>query len=130
MRERLQRFMWGRYGTDRLNQVLMIFAFICLLISFFGGGVFYLFATVLLGYSYFRMFSRNVSRRSLENQKYLQAEMKVRGFFTRKKKELAQRKDFRIYKCPGCGQKIRVPRGRGRIAISCRKCGNEFIKKT
>lgn len=130
MREKLQRFMWGRYGTDRLNQILMIFAFICLLISFFGGGVFYLLATVLLGYSYFRMFSRNVNRRSLENQKYLQAEMKVRGFFQKKKRELAQRKDFRIYKCPGCGQKIRVPKGRGRIAISCRKCGNEFIKKT
>lgn len=130
MRERLQRFMWGRYGTDRLNQILMIFAFICLLISFFGGGVFYFLATVLLGYSYFRMFSRNVNKRALENQKYLRAEMKVRGFFARKKKELAQRKDFRIYKCPGCGQKIRVPKGRGRIAISCRKCGNEFIRKT
>lgn len=130
MREKLQRFMWGRYGTDHLNQILMIFAFLFLLLSFFGGGLFYLFATVLLGYAYFRMFSRNVNKRALENQKYLRQEMKVRGFFGKKKKEWAQRKEFRIFKCPGCGQKIRVPRGRGRIAISCKKCGNEFIRKS
>ena len=129
MRERLQRFMWGRYGTDRLNQVLLICAFLSLLISFLGGWIFYLLATVLMGYAYFRMFSRNVNKRSLENQKYLKQEMKVRGFFGKMKRDMAQRKEYHIYKCPGCGQKLRVPRGKGRIAISCRKCGNEFIKK-
>lgn len=130
MREKLQRFMWGRYGTDRLNQFLMISAFLCLFLSFFGGWVFYLLATALLAYSYFRMFSRNVSKRTLENQKYLKQEMKVRSFFVKKKKEWGMRKEYRIYKCPGCGQKIRVPRGRGKIAISCRKCGNEFVRKS
>lgn len=130
MRERLQRFMWGRYGTDRLNQVLLICAFLSLLISFLGGWIFYLLATVLMGYAYFRMFSRNVNKRSLENQKYLKQEMKVRGFFGKMKRDMAQRKEYHIYKCPGCGQKLRVPRGKGRIAISCRKCGNEFIKKS
>lgn len=129
MRERLQRFMWGRYGTDRLNQVLLICAFLSMLISFFGGGFFYLLATVLLICAYFRMFSRNVGRRSLENQKYLKQEMKVRGFLGGMKRKLVQRKDYHIYKCPRCGQKLRVPRGKGRVAISCRKCGNEFIKK-
>lgn len=130
MRERLQRFMWGRYGTDRLNQVLLICAFLSLFISFFGGGFFYLLATILLVYAYFRMFSRNVAKRSAENQKYLKQEMKVRGFFGKTKRNLAQRKEYHIYKCPQCGQKLRVPRGRGRVAISCRKCGNEFIKKS
>lgn len=130
MREKLQRFMWGRYGTDRLNQVLMICAFACLIISFFGGGLFYLLATVLLAYAYFRMFSRNVGRRAAENQRFLNQEMKIRGLFVRKKKEWGMRKEYRIYKCPGCGQKIRVPRGHGRIAVSCRKCGNEFIRKS
>lgn len=130
MKEKLQRFMWGRYGTDRFNQFLMVCAIVFLLVSFVGGGLFYMLATAVMVYAYFRMFSRNVSKRSLENQWYLKREMKVRSFFLKKKKELGQRKDYHIYRCPNCKQKIRVPRGRGRIAISCRKCGNEFIKKS
>lgn len=130
MREKLQRFMWGRYGNDRFNQFLMACAIVFLLISFVGGGLFYILATGVMIYAYVRMFSRNVSKRTMENQWYLKQEMKVRSFFIKKKKELGQRKIYRIYKCPNCKQKIRVPRGKGRIAISCRKCGNEFIKKT
>ena len=130
MREKLQRFMWGRYGTDRFTQFLMFSAIVCLLVSFVGGGIFYLLATAVMVYAYFRMFSRNVSKRSLENQWYLKREMKVRSFFIKKKKELGQRKNYHIYKCPNCRQKIRVPKGKGRIAITCRKCGNEFIKKS
>lgn len=112
MREKMQRFMWGRYGTDRFNQFLMVCAMVCLLISFFGGGVFYLVATAVMVYAYFRMFSRNVSKRTLENQWYLKKEMKVRSFFLKKKKELLQSKEYHIYKCPKCKQKIRVPRGK------------------
>lgn len=130
MREKMQRFMWGRYGTDRLNQVLLATAFISLIISFVGGGFFYILATVIMVYAYFRMFSRNIAARSMENQKFLQKTMKIRGFWGKKKREWGQRKIYRIYKCPNCRQKIRVPKGRGKIAISCRKCGNEFIRKS
>lgn len=130
MREKLQRFMWGRYGNDNLNQFLLAFAFICLIISFFGGSLFYIAATIVMVYAYFRMFSRNTSRRVMENQKYLKQTMKIRSFFTKKKREWGQRKQYHIYKCPNCKQKIRVPRGKGRIAISCKKCGNEFIRKS
>lgn len=130
MREKLQRFMWGRYGMDRMNQFLLICAFACLILSLFGGGLFYFLATVIMVYAYYRMFSRNVNRRTRENQQFLKQEMKIRSFFTGKKKEWGQRKEYHIYKCPRCGQKIRVPRGKGRIAITCRKCGNEFIKKS
>lgn len=130
MREKLQRFMWGRYGTDSLNQFLLASAFICLVISFFGGGIFYILATVVMVYAYFRMFSRNISKRTMENQWFLQRKMKIFGFFKKKKRELGQRKIYHIYRCPNCRQKIRVPKGKGRIAISCRKCGNEFIKKS
>ena len=130
MREKLQRFMWGRYGNDNLNQFLLAFAFICLIISFFGGSLFYIAATIVMVYAYFRMFSRNTSRRVMENQKYLKQTMKIRSFFTKKKREWGQRKNYHIYKCPNCRQKIRVPRGKGRIAISCKKCGNEFIRKS
>lgn len=71
MKEKLQRFMWGRYGNDRFNQFLMIVALVCLALSFFGLRIFYVLALALLVYVYYRMFSRNMSKRSAENQWYL-----------------------------------------------------------
>ena len=130
MKEKLQRFMWGRYGNDRFNQFLMIVALVCLALSFFGLRIFYVLALALLIYAYYRMFSRDMSKRSAENQWYLRKEMKVRSFIAGKKKAFAQRKEYRIFKCPKCGQKLRVPRGKGKIAIRCRKCGEEFIRKS
>ena len=87
-------------------------------------------AVAVMIYAYFRMFSKNIAKRSAENQWYLQKELKVKGFFQKKKRKLQSRKQYHIYKCPNCKQKIRVPRGRGKIAITCRKCGNEFIRKS
>lgn len=130
MREKMQRFMWGRYGNDRFNQFLMLTALVCLIISIFGPDVLYLVALLIMIYAYFRMFSKQIYRRTAENQKYLKLEGRVRSFFQRKKREAGQRKNYHIYKCPNCKQKLRVPRGRGKIAISCRKCGTEFIRKS
>ncbi len=129
MREKLQRFMWGRYGNDQMNRFLMIASIACLVVSIFLKP-FYFPALGLLAYSYFRMFSRNIAKRAAENQWYLQKESKVRGLLGKKKREMEQRKQYHIYKCPSCRQKLRVPKGRGRIAITCRKCGAEFIKKS
>jgi len=130
MREKLQRFMWGRYGNDRFNQFLMTCAIVSMVLSFFWGQLFYMLTFALMSYVYFRMFSKNIAKRSGENQRYLARERKVRNWFTKKKKEFSQRKVYHIYKCPNCKQKIRVPKGRGKIAISCRKCGTEFVKKS
>lgn len=130
MKEKLQRFMMGRYGNDRLNQCLMIIALVFLVISIFVPGMFYLIALGIMIYVYFRMLSRNIAKRSDENRWYLAREMKVRGFVQRKKNEFKQRKDYHIYKCPNCKQKLRVPRGRGQIVVRCRKCGTEFTKKS
>ena len=122
--------MQGRYGNDKFNQFLMIVALICLVISFLGGNVFYLVALLFMIYAYYRMFSRKISVRSAENQWYLKKEMKVRSFFMGRKKELGQRKTHHIYKCPNCKQKIRVPKGRGKIEIRCQKCGTKFIRNS
>ena len=130
MKEKLQRFMWGRYGNDRFNQFLMIVALVCLALSFFGLRIFYVLALALLVYVYYRMFSRNMSKRSAENQWYLKKEMKVRSWWQRRKKLFAGRRDYKIFKCPKCVQKLRVPRHKGKIAIRCKKCGEEFIRKT
>lgn len=130
MREKLQRFMWGRYGNDQFNRFLIICAMVSIVLSFFFGQLFYILAFAVMIYSYFRMFSKNISKRAAENQWYLVRERKVRNWFDKKRKEFSQRKVYHIYKCPNCKQKIRVPKGRGRIAITCRKCGAEFVKKS
>ncbi|MCM1570153.1 MAG: zinc-ribbon domain-containing protein [Roseburia sp.] len=130
MREKLQRFMYGRYGSDRLNQFIMILSIVCLVLSVFGLSFFYVIALALLVLEYYRMFSKQISRRAAENAWYLKKETAVRMYLSRKKHLLKQLKQYHIYKCPGCKQKIRIPRGRGRVAIRCSKCGTEFIKKS
>jgi len=79
---------------------------------------------------YIRMFSRNISKRYAENQKYLALENRLRRFFGQKRYLMQQRKEYHIYKCPDCKQKIRIPRGKGKISIRCPKCGEEFIKNS
>lgn len=130
MREKMMRFMQGRYGNDRLGQVMLGLAMVCVVLSLFWIPFISTIGLVVLILTYYRMFSRQIARRTAENQKYLKLEWKLRAKLQKQKQSLAQRRTHRIYKCPNCRQKIRVPRNRGRIAISCRKCGTEFIRKT
>ena len=131
MKEKIMRFMYGRYGMDSLGKCLVIVGLIAMLTAGWTDSlVLVTLSWALIIYAYFRMFSRNIAKRSAENQWYLKKEMKVRGFFQKKKREWKQLKEYHIYRCPNCRQKIRVPRGKGRIAIRCRKCGTEFIKKS
>lgn len=130
MREKIVRFMQGRYGNDRLGQAMLMAALACVVLSLFRIPFISTIGLAILVLTYYRMFSRQIAKRAAENQKYMQLEWKVRAKLQKKKQSLAQRRTHRIYKCPNCKQKIRVPRNRGRIAISCRKCGTEFIRRT
>ena len=130
-RERFQRFMYGRYGMDGLGQFILWSAIACMLLSWFiKWSGFNLLATVLLILGYFRMFSRNVQKRYQENCIYYRYFNKAKDFFKKQKSYMQQSKTHHIYKCPNCKQKIRIPRGKGRIAITCRRCGTEFIKNS
>ncbi len=122
--------MQGRYGNDQLNRFLMVLVMISLLISLFGVRPFYLVGIAILVWSYFRMFSRNIYKRQAENPVYLRYEYKVRQKFAGWKKAAKQRKTHHIYKCPSCKQKIRIPRGKGKIEIRCPKCGQTFIRRS
>ena len=130
MKEKLYRFMMGRYGNDQFNRFLMILAMICFILSLFRVPGVYLIGLLCLIYAYFRMLSRNTYKRSLENNKYLQYEYKVNRWFAGVKRNMQQRKTHHIYKCPSCRQKIRIPRGKGKIEIRCPKCGQTFMKKS
>ncbi len=129
MRERFQRFMTGRYGADNLSKFLLKFILVLWVLSMFiRSSLLYMLALLLMGYVYFRMFSKNISKRYQENQRFLKTKNQLLGKFRSKKSEMAQRKTHHIYRCPGCRQKIRVPRGKGRICITCPKCKIEFTK--
>ena len=131
MKEKLMRFMYGRYGVDTFGKFLLWSGVILMLItSIFHFRIFYVIGWAFVIYSYYRMFSRQTYKRALENQKFLQHTSKIRGFFAKQKYMAAQRKTHHIYKCPNCKQKIRVPKGKGKIEIRCPKCQTTFIKKS
>lgn len=134
MRERFARFMRGRYGergADELSRFIVWVEFACIILSFFiRSSIWSALILVLLIYSYYRLFSKNHYRRYEENQKFLALRNKVTYKFSSLKSELRQRKTHHIYRCPSCSQKIRVPKGKGKIIVTCPKCRTEFQKKS
>ena len=142
MREKLARFMVGRNGADALSKFFLYVALVLVIITMFShNAIIYLLAIASLVYSYFRMMSRNVSKRYYENQQYLRMTDKIRDKFRgasakakyQKSKavyEREQKKIYKIYYCPSCKQKIRAPKGKGKIMITCPKCKMEFVKRT
>lgn len=126
----LTKMMYGRYGTDRLGLFLLILVLLLdVVYSFTGWGIFYLLSFVLAILCVWRIFSRNISRRYAENQKFLQLTDPILHAISSKVASIKDLRTHRHLRCPSCGQKIRVPKGRGRIEISCPKCHNQFIKK-
>lgn len=131
MKERMQRFMAGRYGNDQLNQFIFIVAIISMVLEIITWqSLFYTLTLVLLILAYVRVFSRNINKRYEENMKFLQKKDAILNKFRRQKYYAAQRRNFHIYTCPQCKQKIRIPKGKGKISITCPKCRTSFIKKS
>lgn len=130
VRNFLRRFMAGRYGTDQLNNTMVILYLALYLISIITRwSVLYWVALVLVFVSLFRCLSRQIDRRRAENAKFLQ----LVGPMKRKLKNFKVRvrdKDHRYFKCPNCKQQMRVPRGKGRITVHCRSCGATFEEKS
>ena len=134
MRERLARFMAGRNGNDQLNNFLLILEMILILLSIFipgrVGKYLYIAVLALLVYIYFRMFSRNITKRREENGKYIRLIYRIDAAYRVRRERWVQRKDYKFFTCPSCRTTLRVPRGKGQIRIVCRKCGNTFTGKT
>ena len=141
MKERLQKFMAGRYGADELNRFLTICGWVLLLTGFVLSAI-HNNVTVILGsvlvalswafliLSLFRTLSRKTGQRASENYKYFVCKNKVLGWFRRLKMRWQDRKTYRYFRCPQCRATVRVPKGKGKIRITCPKCKNQFIKKT
>ena len=123
----IRRFMSGRYGSDQLNIALILLVLALSLINnllyvILGSKFLYsllsFLYTCVVCFAFYRMFSKNIPLRQLENQKWL-------NLWTRLKD-----RNHRYFRCPHCKQRVRVPRHKGKINIRCPRCGVKFIRKT
>ena len=130
MLQRFQRFMYGRYGGDVLNLVILTAAVIWSMGWRYTKlwPVAYL-SWVLTGWAVFRMFSRNLTRRRAENAKFLELTRPAAQWF-KLRRTIHRDRDHCYFKCPNCGQQLRVPKGKGKLNITCRNCGTSFEKNT
>ena len=126
IRNWLYKFMYGRNGADYISKLLIIPIIIVFILCLFLKGnarfIVSIIGWILIIYSYFRMFSKNVSKRRAE---CAFVQKKINYLKTRTK----QSKDYRFFNCPNCGTHLRVPKGVGKITITCKKCGTKFDRK-
>ncbi|WP_270567885.1 hypothetical protein [Clostridium beijerinckii] len=131
--DRLRRFMFGRYGGDELSKALLVLSFILLLVmNFVPNNLRFL---VILAYTpamicMFRIFSRNIYKRRNENYKYLKIKNKIVMWFRNNINRIKTLKTYKYYTCSNCKQKLRVPRGKGKMSITCSKCKSSFKGKS
>ena len=131
MREKFSRMMIGRNGPDQLARAASMAALVLVALNlFFRSSLLWLLGLLLLAYSYFRVFSRNVYRRQEENGRFLQLFYRGQQRAYGLRDRWQQRREFTFFKCPECRATLRVPKGKGRIRVTCRKCGNTFERKT
>ena len=133
-KEKIAQFMYGRRGTDEFCRFLVIAALVLIVLSWFFGGVlqslFSFLGLACLVYGYYRMLSRNIYKRQQENNWYLRKQTAVTRWFRSVKDRWQQRKEYRFFRCPSCHTLLRVPKGKGKIQLTCRKCGNRFERKS
>ena len=121
---KLQVFMRGRNGADELGRVTIYGSFILYLISLLSNSqILYFISLAGIIYSTYRLLSKDLYARREENRKFT-------TWWETTRIKMSQRKDYKIFKCKGCGRNIRVPRGKGKIEVTCPMCGNKTIHRT
>ena len=132
LRNWLARVMAGRYGMDQLGRFLYGATVVLMLLSLLSGraGPFWLLGLLCCIWSLWRCMSRNTARRRRENEAYLRLKERLLGGFRGAGSRFRQRKEYRFFRCPSCRTWLRVPRNKGRIQITCRQCGERFVRKT
>ena len=131
MQNGLAQFMYGRNGFDNMARAFYIGSLTLLVINLFASNaVIYLLWVGMFGYALFRTLSRNIPKRYAENQKFLAATAGIRKRVNLLGLQWRDRKTSRYYICSKCGTQIRVPKGKGRIEITCPRCREKFIRRT
>jgi predicted RNA-binding Zn-ribbon protein involved in translation (DUF1610 family) len=123
--------MRGRYGVDQLSNLMVTIGVILILASILTGySILNTAGLIVIGLSYFRIFSRDINRRYMENQKFLKSYQPIKNKLFKLKNRTKNSKDYKYFKCPNCGQELRVPRKKGRVNIKCPKCKTSFVRRT
>lgn len=138
MREKIQKFMQGRYGSDQFTRFLVWLSLGLLIVSMFISpiwngvlsSILWYLGVIALIYSIFRSLSKSIYKRQDENRRYLGLTWRVKGAFRRAKQWFKDRKDYKYFKCPACKSAMRVPKHKGKVQITCKKCGEKFTGKT
>jgi len=131
MGRKLAQFMVGRYGPDELNQALLVAAIVMMFLGwlpFLGG--FSLLSWAAIIYSFYRMLSRNHAQRYKERMWYLKWSERPKKYINLQKNRWRDRNTHRYFTCAHCGGTLRVPKGKGKIRITCPHCKTQFSKKT
>lgn len=124
LRRAVQNFMRGRNGIDEFCAVVFIAgAFIYVLHFITGDRIWYNIYIVCLVYALFRMCSTNLPARRAENKLIV-------GLVQLQKMRWQVRKTHKVYLCKGCGRLVRVPKGKGKIEVTCPVCGQKKIINT
>ncbi len=122
-----RRWFIGRNGPDQLSLLVVILA---AFLSIIPWAYIWTITTALLVFAMWRMFSRNIEKRRKENLAFLNLVNRVKTWYYKTKTSAKQRKYYKVFRCPQCRQKLRVPRGKGKVSIKCSKCGNRMIRIT
>ena len=131
IRRFLRNFMMGRYGPDHLIVAMIVVSLVLsLLHAILGLRPLMYVSYLILALALFRMFSRNIRRRRAENDRFIRYWWPVRTRASRTIANIKHRKTYKFLKCPSCANTLRVPKGKGKLQITCPKCGERFIRKT
>ena len=128
--------MYGRNGADRLGFAMIWTAILLDIINIFlrGTPTVYRIISFVSGLivfaALFRMFSRNLEKRRAENARFTEKVWWPISRCISGARQQRMDKEHRYFTCPGCGAVCRVPRGKGRIVITCPRCGNEIHGKS
>ncbi len=127
LKDRFIKFMHGRYGSDKLGLFLLYTALVIMIVNaFINSFILFIMELAVIGYSFFRIFSKNVQKRYRENLIFEKIWNKIMGFFRLKIKMWQDRKTHVFVKCPRCKANLRLPKIKGEHTVRCTKCNNRF----
>lgn len=130
MQEKFRKFMIGRYGVDELSiDTLRLSLLFFVLSLFIKETILPMIGMGLVLFSYIRAFSKNTVKRYAERNRYLPLRQKFMQPLQRTKRKISEGKTYRFYRCDVCNTELRVPKGKGKVKITCPKCGHVFEKR-